>query len=244
MADKKVNSLNDLSISIHLINKKYKIKQFIEEYRNRISEVNDLLREELISSNGLSNPVQKVIQVSQQLSEEEIDKTVAIVESLTNKYDYTSYIQECENIRKVFMHEREDYFAIKATKSQAKIIDEVTNLFELTGASEMILSKWLDAIVEKISPKTLEIQYEDIDGKKKKARVKFRNAALNDDFVEAPLIDRYHGINAYDSFLLHSFYDADKNKWIYIPVKLIIAIQADDDIEDILNVEDEKKGKK
>jgi hypothetical protein len=244
MIDKKVQSLNDLSISIHLINKKYKIKEFIDEYRKQISEVNDLLREELIAANGLSNPVQKVIQVSQQLTEEEIDKTVAIVESLSSKYDYNSYIEECEKIRRVFMQERDDYFAIKATKSQAKIIDEVTTLFELTGASELILSKWLDAIVEKVNPKILEIHYEDIDGKKKKARVKYRNAGLNDDFVEAPLIDRYHGINAYDSFLLHSFFDADKNKWIYIPVKLIISIQADEDLEDILNVNDEKKGKK
>ena len=80
MADKKLQSLNDLSISIHLINKKYKIKEFIQEYRNKISEVNNLLRDELISANGFSNPVQKVILVSQQLTEEEIDKTVAIVE--------------------------------------------------------------------------------------------------------------------------------------------------------------------
>ena len=244
MADKKMQSLNDLSISIHLINKKYKIKEFIQEYRNKISEVNDLLRDELISANGFSNPVQKVILVSQQLTEEEIDKTVAIVESLTNKYDYPSYLEECQNIRKDFMQERNDYFAVKATKSQAKIIDEVTNLFELTGASELILSKWLDTIVEKLNPKTLEIQYEDIDGKKKKARIKYRNPAMSDDFVEAPLIDRYHGINAYDSFLLHSFYDADKGKWIYVPIKLIISIQADDDLEDILNVDDEPKGKK
>jgi hypothetical protein len=43
---------------------------------------------------------------------------------------------------------------------------------------------------------------------------------------------------------LHSFFDADKNKWIYIPVKLIISIHADEDLEDILNVNDEKKGKK
>ena len=244
MADKKVQSLNDLSISIHLINKKYKIKEFIEEYRNRISEVNDILRQELIAADGLTNPVQKVIQVSQLLTEEEIDKTVQIVESLTSKYDYNSYIQECENIRKVFMNDRDDYFAIKATKSQAKIVDEVTTLFELTGASEVILSKWLDAIVEKISPRSLEIDYEDLDGKRKKARVKYRNASLNDDFVEAPLIDRYHGINAYDSFLLHSFFDCDKNKWIYIPVKLIVSIKADEDIEDILNVDDGTKRKK
>lgn len=244
MADKKVQSLNDLSISIHLINKKYKIKEFIEEYRNRISEVNDILRQELIAADGLTNPVQKVIQVSQLLTEEEIDKTVQIVESLTSKYDYNSYIQECENIRKVFMNDRDDYFAIKATKSQAKIVDEVTTLFELTGASEVILSKWLDAIVEKISPRSLEIDYEDLDGKRKKARVKYRNASLNDDFVEAPLIDRYHGINAYDSFLLHSFFDADRSKWIYIPVKLIVSIKADEDIEDILNVDDDTKRKK
>ena len=54
MADKKLQSLNDLSISIHLINKKYKIKEFIQEYRNKISEVNDLLRDELMSRDSCS----------------------------------------------------------------------------------------------------------------------------------------------------------------------------------------------
>ena len=63
---------------------------------------------------------------------------------------------------------------------------------------------------------------------------------MSDDFVEAPLIDRYHGINAYDSFLLHSFFDVYRNKWIYIPVKLIVSLKCEDDIED-LDVDEEKK---
>jgi hypothetical protein len=48
--------------------------------------------------------------------------------------------------------------------------------------------------------------------------------------VEAPLIDRHHGINAYDSFLLRSFYDIKKNDWVYIPIRLIIKIDCDADI--------------
>lgn len=237
--DKKIPSLNDLSINLHLINKKYKIKDFIHEYREEISKINDLLRQELVTADGLSNPVQKVIQVSQMLTEEELDQTVQVVEKLTSKYDYSSYIEECEGIRKSFMRDRENYFAVKATKSQAKIVDEITTLFELMGTSEMIFSKWLDKVVEKMHPKTLDIDYEDIDGKRKKAKVKHKVASMTDDFVEAPLIDRYHGINAYDSFLLHSFFDVYQNKWIYIPVKLIISLEAEGDMED-MNIDEEK----
>jgi hypothetical protein len=238
--EKKIPSLNDLSISLHLINKKYKIKDFIAEYREEISKINDLLRQELITSDGLTNPVQKVVQISQMLTEEELDQTIEVVEKLSHKYDYTSYIEECETIRRNFMVDRENYFAVKATKSQAKIVDEVTTIFELTGTSEMIFSKWMDKILEKIQPKTLEIDYEDIDGRRKKAKVKHKVASMNDDFVEAPLIDRYHGINAYDSFLLHSFFDVYQNKWIYIPVKLIISLKCEEDIDD-LDVGEEKR---
>jgi hypothetical protein len=238
--DKKIPSLYDLSISIHLINKKYKIKEFIEEYRSRISEVNESLRRELVTVDGLTNPVQRVIQMSQDLTDDELDRTVHIVENLSSKYDYASYLEECEKVRKSFLTEREDYFAMKATKSQAKIVDEVTTLFELAGASEVMFSRWLDAILTKISPKTLEIEYEDLDGKRKKISAKHRLASVGDEFVEAPLIDRYHGINAYDAFLLHSFFDASNNKWVYIPVRLIVSIKADDEIDDISNVEDEK----
>ena len=238
--DKKIPSLNDLSINLHLINKKYKIKDFIEEYREEISKINDILRQELVTSDGLTNPVQKVVQISQLLTEEELDQTIQVVEKLTHKYDYTSYIEECETIRKNFMVDRENYFAVKATKSQAKIVDEVTTIFELTGTSEMIFSKWLDKILEKIQPKTLEVDYEDIDGRRKKAKVKHKFASMSDDYVEAPLIDRYHGINAYDSFLLHSFFDVYQNKWIYIPVKLIVSLKCEEDIEDI-DVGEEKR---
>jgi hypothetical protein len=239
--EKKIASLNDLSISIHLINKKYKIKEFIEEYRNKISEVNETLRKELISPDGLTNPVQKVMLVSQDLTDEELDKTVQIVENLSSKYDYISYLEECETARRTFIKEREDYFAIKATKSQAKIVDEVTTLFELSGVSEQMFARWIDIVIQKISPKTLEIEYEDLDGKRKKAKVKHKTIAVEDEFVEAPLIDRYHGINAYDAFLLHSFFDVHLNKWIYIPVKLIMSIKSEEDLEDISNLEDEKE---
>jgi hypothetical protein len=231
--DKKIPSLNDLSISIHLINKKYKIKEFIEEYRSRISEINETLRQGLVTVDGLSNPVQKVMQISQELTDDELDQTVQVVESLSSKYDYASYLEECERIRRTFLTEREEYFAVKATKSQAKIVDEVTTLFELSGSSELMFSKWLDIVLQKLSPKTL-------DGKRKKLTARHRLFSVADEFVEAPLIDRYHGINAYDAFLLHSFFDVKQNKWVYIPVRLIMSIKAEDD-EEISSIEDEKE---
>ena len=238
--DKKIPSLNDLSISIHLINKKYKIKEFIEEYRSRISEINEILRQGLVTVDGLSNPVQKVMQISQELTDDELDQTVQVVESLSSKYDYASYLEECEQIRRTFLTEREEYFAVKATKSQAKIVDEVTTLFELSGSSELMFSKWLDIVLQKLSPKTLDIEYEDLDGKRKKLTARHRLFSVADEFVEAPLIDRYHGINAYDSFLLHSFFDVKQNKWVYIPVRLIMSIKTEDD-EEISTIEDEKE---
>ena len=63
---------------------------------------------------------------------------------------------------------------------------------------------------------------------------------MADEYVEAPLIDRYHGINAYDAFLLHSFFDVQKNRWSYVPVRLIISIKADEEIEDLSGIDDEK----
>jgi hypothetical protein len=104
-----------------------------------------------------------------------------------------------------------------------------------------MFARWIDIVIQKISPKTLEIEYEDLDGKRKKAKVKHKTIAVEDEFVEAPLIDRYHGINAYDAFLLHSFFDVHLNKWIYIPVKLIMSIKSEEDLEDISNLEDEKE---
>ncbi|NTU99935.1 MAG: 30S ribosomal protein S17e [Methanoregulaceae archaeon] len=35
-----------------------------------------------------------------------------------------------------------------------------------------MFARWIDIVIQKISPKTLEIEYEDLDGKRKKAKVK------------------------------------------------------------------------
>jgi hypothetical protein len=56
----KIKSLNDLTIALHEVNKKYKIEDFIEAYRKAVGDTNDEILTEL-KNDGASNPFQKII---------------------------------------------------------------------------------------------------------------------------------------------------------------------------------------
>ena len=92
------------------------------------------------------------------------------------------------------------------------------------------MGDFIDKALNKISPSHIDIVYEDLNGKKISAKIKHKIPSVTKDHVEAPLIDRYHGINAYDSFLLRSYYDIKKNDWIYIPIRLIIKLNCEDNM--------------
>jgi len=226
----KIKSLNDLTIALHEVNKKYKIEDFIEAYRKAIGNSNDDLLSEL-KNDGAVNPFQKIINVSGKITDEMIEKLIESTTDLTENYNYDEYLDECNSLRYSFLRDRKNYFASKVVSSKKK--DEgsnISNIFELSGTADIVLGNFLDKVLTKIYPGHLDIIYEDLNGKKIKTKIRHRPLTITKEHVEAPLIDRHHGINAYDSFLLRSFYDIKTNDWIYIPIRLIVKIDCEDDL--------------
>lgn len=235
-----VNSLNDLSITIHEIGKRYNIQNYIDEFKTSMTaEVNSKFWEEFdtlrsASPSDVINPLEKIILISSVITDSELEKVSKINKRLDLKYKYTDFVKECESARQAFLRERKTYFSMKVAKKHS---DETGNgglgtYFDITGMTDVMLAEWLDSLMEKIYPNHIDIEYEDMSGKRIKTKISHRICVVGKDFVEAPLIDRYHGSNAYDQFYLHSVFDIKKRKWIYIPVRLIISVKSEDfDIE-------------
>ena len=237
-----VNSLNDLSITIHEIGKRYNIQGYINDFKTSMSsEINPKFWEEfsnlrLAAASEIVSPLENIMLLSSGITEEELDKVSKINKILDQKYSYSDFIKECESARQAFLRERKTYFSMKVAKKHS---DDSGNgglgsYFDITGMTDVMLAEWLDALLEKIYPNHLDIEYEDMTGKKVKTKISHRICVVAKDFVEAPLIDRYHGASAYDQFYLHSVYDIKKNRWIYIPMRLIVKVRSDSiDIKDL-----------
>ncbi len=231
-----VNSLNDLSITIHEIGKRYNIQNYMEEFRTSMtSEVNPKFWDEFdtLRSNSKSeivNPLEKIIMMSSVISDDQLEKVSKINKRLELKYSFADFLKECESARQAFLRERKTYFSIKVAK---KHTDDSGNgafstYFDITGMTDVMLAEWIDLVLEKVYPGHLNIEYEDMDGKHIKTKITHRVCVIGKEFIEAPLIDRYHGSNAYDQFLLHSMYDIKKRKWVYVPMRLIVNVKSDD----------------
>lgn len=231
-----VNSLNDLSITIHEIGKRYNIQNYMEEFRTSMtSEVNPKFWDEFdtLRSNSKSeivNPLEKIIMMSSVISDDQLEKVSKINKRLELKYSFADFLKECESARQAFLRERKTYFSIKVAK---KHTDDSGNgafstYFDITGMTDVMLAEWIDLVLEKVYPGHLNIEYEDMDGKHIKTKITHRICVIGKEFIEAPLIDRYHGSNAYDQFLLHSMYDIKKRKWVYVPMRLIVNVKSDD----------------
>ena len=231
-----VNSLNDLSITIHEIGKRYNIQNYMEEFRTSMtSEVNPKFWDEFdtLRSNSKSeivNPLEKIIMMSSVISDDQLEKVSKINKRLELKYSFADFLKECESARQAFLRERKTYFSIKVAK---KHTDDSGNgafstYFDITGMTDVMLAEWIDLVLEKVYPGHLNIEYEDMDGKHVKTKITHRVCVIGKEFIEAPLIDRYHGSNAYDQFLLHSMYDIKKRKWVYVPMRLIVSVKSDD----------------
>jgi len=231
-----VNSLNDLSITIHEIGKRYNIQNYMEEFRTSMtSEVNSKFWDEFdaLHSNSKSeivNPLEKIIMMSSVISDDQLEKVSKINKRLELKYSFADFLKECESARQAFLRERKTYFSIKVAK---KHTDDSGNgafstYFDITGMTDVMLAEWIDLVLEKVYPGHLNIEYEDMDGKHVKTKITHRVCVIGKEFIEAPLIDRYHGSNAYDQFLLHSMYDIKKRKWVYVPMRLIVSVKSDD----------------
>jgi hypothetical protein len=237
-----VKSLNDLSITIHEIGKRYNIQNYIDEFRTSMTnEVSQKFWDEFNSIRTtpvgeIANPLEKIMLLSSVISNEELEKVSKINQRLDKKYSYTDFLKECESARQAFLRERKTYFAMKVAKKHS---DDSGNgglgsYLDITGMTDVMLAEWLDSLLEKIYPDHLDIEYEDMSGKKIKTKISHRVCVVGPDYVEAPLIDRYHGSNAYDQFLLHSVYDIKKRKWVYVPMRLIVSVKSEEiDIEKI-----------
>jgi len=224
----KIKSLNDLTIALHEINKKYKVSDFIEEYKNAVGDASDSILEEL-KIDTTTNPFQKIVNISSKLTDEMLETLSSSTEGLTGKYNYEEYLEECNSLRELFLKDRRNYFSSKVVIN-SKRKDGLQNIFDLSGTADVILGDFIDKVLSKIDPNHLDIVYEDLNGKKIKTKIKHKGTAITKDHIEAPLIDRYHGINAYDSFLLRSYYDIKKNDWIYIPIRLIVSVNCEENL--------------
>lgn len=231
----KIKSLNDLTIALHEVNKKYKIEDFIEAYRKAIGNTSDGILEEL-KLEPSTNPFQKIINVSSKITDDMIEKLVESTSELTDNYNYNEYLDECSSLRDSFLKDRKNYFSSKVVLNSKKrdSNSNISNIFELSGTADIVLGDFLDKVLTKIYPNHLDVVYEDLNGEKVKVKIRHRPLTITKEHVEAPLIDRHHGINAYDSFLLRSYFDIKKNDWVYIPLRLIVKIDCDSDILGII----------
>jgi hypothetical protein len=240
-----VKSLNDLSIKIHEIGKKYDIKSFVTEFKKSIYEINHKAWDEIdsITASDLSEatPLSKIMLMSSILNDDELFKVMKVSESLNKKYHYETFSQECEVVRRKFLEERDGYFSAKAIRNtKEKDTGEINSYFEITGMSDMMLGSWINKVLERIYPYCLDIEYENLNGSKVKTKIAHKNTIVSSNFVECPLIPRYHGSNGYDQFLLNSYYDINKMKWVYIPLRLIVSLTSPDGINvDDLDLNDE-----
>jgi hypothetical protein len=230
-----VKSLNDLSITIHEIGKRYNIQNYIDEFRtSMVTEISPKFWEEFNSLRTtpigeIVNPLEKIMLLSSVITDEEMEKVSKINLRLEQKYGYSNFVKECESARQTFLRERRTYFSMKVAKKHNEESNNggLNTYLDITGMTDVMLSEWLDALLEKIYPEHLDIEYEDMTGKRIKTKISHRVCVVGQDYVEAPLIDRYHGSNAYDQFLLHSVYDIKKRKWVYIPMRLIVGVKCD-----------------
>lgn len=228
-----VKSLTDLTTTIDDILKKYDIDGFIKEFKTSFKKINASAHaqmEDLKASDVTDGThFDKIMMVSRSLSDEDLEKIVKVSKRLNTKYRFDAFAAEAEAVRQAFLDSRTEYFSVKATKGSEK-----SNLFntylDQMGVSDIMLASWVSKLLERIYPYCLKIKYEDLNGNIVDTRISHREPIITTEYVECPLITRYHGKNNYDRFMLYSFYDVNKNRWTYIPLRLIIDLTSPEGI--------------
>jgi hypothetical protein len=237
---RKYDSLNDLSIAIHEINTNYRICDFVEECRKEMGSVSDLLEVGLSRHDATRNPVQQILDMTKTVPDVELSKMVTVCERLYGKYQYHRYLRECETAREQFLHDRREYFSARVLESTDRVND-AGRIYELSSVTDLILADWIDKMLDRCKPKSAVIVYEDMTGKMVRTTVRHHpEVVIDEKSVETRLIDRYHGVNAYDSFLLRSYYSSTEGRWILIPIRLISKFICDSDFDDMLEDESRK----
>jgi len=228
-----VNSLRNLSEQIDGILKKYDIDGFICEFKNSFKKINSTAYNQLeeLNKNDIvdGSHFDMIMAVSKSLSDEDLAKVVKVSKRLNKKYNVENFSKEAEAARKDFLEKRNNYFSVKATKGNDKETLFNDHL-DQTGITDIMLASWISKLLARIYPYSLKIRYEDFNGKIVDTRITHREPIVTTEYVECPLITRYHGKNNYDRFLMFSFFDANRGKWVYIPLRLIIDLTSPEGI--------------
>jgi len=229
MVLQKKYSANDLTIDIHELYKKYNMIGYYKECCSIMMEhADEDLKKQLESAFEHSNNTpllhQSILEfidrsnMTPEKADEFIDKTIGIQE----KYNFEQYSKECSNLRIKFLNERKDYLRnnikFMTLNKKNKHVDLPSNV---NNFHDMVLAKWLDDIIEQTKPSSMELTYEDLNGKISTITIAYKEDSLNEDTIDTRPIDRFSGMGIFDSFVLHAFYDIVHREWKYVPVSLI-----------------------
>jgi len=230
--ESEVKSLRDLSNAIDGVFKKYDIEGFMSEFKRSFKAINKDAHAEMESLGAGDmtdgSHFDKIMAVSNTLSNEDLAKVVKVSKRLNKKYNFEKFSEEAESFRKAFLDKRNNYFSVKASFSEK---DGMFNSYmDQTGIADLMLASWINRLLERIYPYCLKIRYEDLNGNIVDTRISYREFIFTPQYVEGPLITRYHGKNNYDRFVLHSFYDINKGAWVYVPLRLIIDLTSPEGI--------------
>lgn len=225
-------SLKDLSQSIDDIFKKYDIDGFVSEFKRSVKTINKKAHEEMealyASDMAEGSHFDKIMNVTNTLSDEDMAKVVKVSKRLNKKYNFEKFSEEAEAARRHFLSKRTDYFSIKASFTERDGM--FTSYMDQTGIGDLMLASWINRLLERIYPYCLRIKYEDLNGGIVETRISHREFIFTPQYIEGPLITRYHGKSNYDRFVLHSFYDVNKSAWVYVPMRLIIDLTSPEGI--------------
>lgn len=217
-----LTSLNDLIISTQELYRKYNISAFEQEISSAFGSIGlDYKKLDMLVQNESDFVESEFIQ--KDIPDEVIYDCIKKYAEIRKKYGYEKYVKLGYKLRKKFLDERKNYVFIKNSTISSGL-DDLQKL-NADYNEQYSTCMWLDRSLKKVYPETFTIKYEDSDSKIKTIRVQHKKLEMDDAYIEAPLIDRIVGTTVFDSFLLHSFYDADAKKWKYVPVKLIICIE-------------------
>lgn len=223
-SDNSKTTLADLMLKVKELDQQYSIPQFQVEVDKTFEKIH-LTYAGLNSMVFQNDPTEST--PPSDVTDADIESYIKKYESLKKKYNFEKYIKAGHQLRKKFLRERKTYLF-----NNIKIVTEMdtkkTNAYEklsIDYSEQFFIARWIDKILDKITPNTLVLTYEDTDSKIKTIEIMKKDSVLTEDFVEAPLIDRIVGATIFDSFLLHSFYNVAEKQWQYVPTKLIIAME-------------------
>ena len=172
--NEKIKSINDLSITLHEINKEYKIQEFIDIFKKSVGKTNANMLEN-IRQDTSTNIFQKITNLSDKITETTMENMITFFNKLNETCNYDEYMEKCGSTRSSFLKDRKNYFSSKAILDMSKSVEEYS-IFDLTGTAELILGDFLDKLLYKIYPAHLDIVYENASGKKITKKLRHRKS--------------------------------------------------------------------